>query len=210
MRTLAPLLLFASCLQASALPHTTPSPFGGEVPRPEYAAPSTFQLEVEREEGSYTGTAWIHKVADGLTYLITAGHLCGDKTGTFELVTQDGRRQLAYPLDREVEGLDLCEVATPGVIGPPLLLAPGLPVYGAPVAYVGAPQGIWGDGMAPLYHGFYAGGDILSILTAPGASGSAILGTEGVIGVLVAVATRFPAVTWMVPVDDLRVFLASE
>lgn len=72
---------------------------------------------------------------------------------------------------------------------------------------MGAPALSWGDGEAPFYLGYYAGGNLVAIPTAPGASGSAIMSAYGVVGVLVAVNTRFNSATYMVPLADLQEFL---
>ena len=74
---------------------------------------------------------------------------------------------------------------------------------------MGAPLGIWGDGIAPFYRGNYVGGNAVAIPTAGGASGSAFFTEEGVFGVLVARARRFESVTYFVPLDELKGFLKT-
>ncbi len=68
---------------------------------------------------------------------------------------------------------------------------------------------MWAKGVAPFYFGHYVGGSIITAPTAGGASGSAVISKDGVIGVLVAVSRGFDSVTWMVPLPELRGFLVG-
>jgi hypothetical protein len=162
----------------------------------------------------WQGTAW--KLSD--TKMITAGHVCDDSDWQawnpdaaptqFRLHNAKGQswpvEVVAYELD---ETHDLCLLRIAGEIpGMPLSLAKSLPAYDAELMYTGAPHGIWEDGMRPVYHGRYAGGSLAIIGGAPGASGSAMLSADGVVGVLVA-GIESGNLIFFIPLQDLLLFL---
>lgn len=177
---------------------------------------SSYRIDILRDgEDIGSGTAWV-AANDGLmAAIVTAGHVCAeDEPGTYSysLVSQDNTEwpavKVAFPAP-DSGADDLCLLRAAGNLGPALRLADSMPGYNEEVAYVGAPLGLYGDGVAPMFYGNYAGGDFVSIPTAPGASGSAIYSRDGVVGVLVAVMTRFNHLTIMEPLDHLRPFLTA-
>lgn len=179
---------------------------------PTRAVDSTFKVQLS--VGS--GTAWIASSARDMTFLVTAGHVC-DGIGlalrlgldpSIALVARDGSKHRAVFMRRSGVA-DLCLIVSSGYLGPALPVAPADPAYDQPVAYVGAPAGVYGAGAAPLYRGSYAGGNVVTAPTAPGASGSAVFTSGGVIGVLVAVSSSFDALTMIEPRASLARFLSE-
>jgi hypothetical protein len=216
MRFLLPFLLALGCLQTGVRAPMTP----------DSVAQATYKVETRvvvvtpngDEQITMTGTAWLAR-AGNAPDLITAGHVCAPEVSVMgvplpikythlALVDRRGVRIMVAVrvVDREN---DLCLLTALVPMTGALELAQADPAYGTPVMYVGAPLGIWGAGMAPLYRGDYAGGDLVTVPTAGGASGSAVLSSEGVIGVLVRVRTGFPQAAYIVPLADLRAFLAA-
>ena len=133
-----------------------------------------------------SGTAW--KVRDDL--LVTAGHVCAPYNGipmSFRVYNGADQSWAAEAVAIEYRAsdpaIDLCLLKSIAP-GKPLPLARE-PAYGSAVLYVGAPKGIWGDGVRPVFQGWYSGGNVTRIHGAEGASGSALVGEQGVIGVLV-------------------------
>lgn len=199
---LAIVLLSAAC--------QVPAP---EAPMtPEGAAASTFMVDSDVGKG----TAWVVSSSKDMTYLVTAGHVCDMRltalayglSPDFRLVAQDGKQYPATFLHRDPIA-DLCLVTAPGYLGPALRVAAADAEYGTPVAYVGAPQGYFGEGVAPFYRGYAVGAGYMAIATAPGASGSAIFSSSGVVGVLVTVARGFDSVVGTEPRATLVKFLAD-
>lgn len=190
-------LTLAACQSPVAYPVT-----------PASAAASTFQLITRTAETGSMATAWVASNESGRSLLVTAGHACEDGPAEYILLGQHDERYIVFKLDRS-DDPDLCTLLATEVVGPPLAVDVQDPYYDEPVAYVGAPQGIYGDGRAPMYRGNYAGGDMVTVIAAPGASGSAIFTSRGVVGVLVMVG-RMPGITLMVPRADLLAFLGSK
>lgn len=160
-------------------------------------------------EATWSGTAW--KISD--TEMVTAGHVCHNHLGwapSFRVYNTTGQSWpatvIAYEFDDRA-GTDLCvlKASPPGTV---LRLAPDLPAYDADLVYVGAPHGVWTDGMKPVYHGYYAGGSLAVIGGAPGASGSAMLSKAGVVGVLVA-GIESGNLIFFIPVQTLKEFLTK-
>lgn len=172
------------------------------------AAGATYRVEISVAGiplGS--GTAWILKRTDDSVELMTAGHVCDTPGASFDLMGRDSKHYRAVVVSAAKEP-DLCILrAEPETPGMPLGLALNMPDYGDTVSYVGAPLGIWGDGMAPYYVGHYAGADLVSIPGFGGASGSAVWTKEGVIGVLVSGYRAFPEMIHIVPLVEIRAFL---
>lgn len=223
MRYLLPLVVLAACLQPSVIVR---GPSSWAV-TPDEAAASTFRIRglalvpVELVDGTigtevveWSGTAWIARATDDATQVITAGHVCLNDVEfpsalvTYTLVDTKGNETHAEVVKR-ADDPDLCLLrAMPG-LGTPLPLAPADPRYGVEVGYVGAPFSIWGGGRVPLYYGHYAGADMITAPTAPGASGSAVWSPAGVIGVLVRVHRGLNAATFIVSRAELVEFLDS-
>lgn len=195
MRAIAALIVLAGCLQPGRVPLTPKA----------RTAESVFQVRVLVEGGDIRGTAWIVRTSPELTTLITAGHVC-THPGLLTVTSVDGTATVATVALIDPDK-DLCKLEAFGYLGPALALAPAMPAYGTPVFYIGGPAGIWGGGMAPVHEGLYAGGRLVSIPTAPGASGSALIGPDGVFGVLVAVSRSYADATFITTLPDLLEFL---
>ena len=197
------LFALAACQVARAAPND------GRVTTRD-AASATYKIVAydrnpfEGGEGQWSGTAW--KLSD--TYMVTAGHVCHPHLGfppVFRVQNVGGQSWpvavVKYELDDEKD-LCLLRASVPGE-SLPLAIEPA---FDQAVFYTGAPHGIWGDGVRPVYHGHYAGGNVVIIGGAPGASGSAVLTEHGVMGVLVA-GIESGNIIFVVSVSDLRDFL---
>lgn len=190
---------------------------------PTSAAKSTFRLnvtipfQVEDVDGPVTmnlkgsATAWVVANSD-VSYLITAGHACYTElqgqqvTPEYTLTSPSGQEHAVRFLMRS-DDPDLCLMVAYEVLGPSMAVASEDPEYDEPVAYVGAPSGFFGDGMAPMFRGTYSGGDSCSLPGAPGASGSAVFTEGGVIGVLTRVNGSFFGQTFIETRSELLEFL---
>ncbi len=186
---------------------------------PQVAANSTFMVEVAVNSIPIGyGTGWIVENKLGtndldtrvVSYLITAGHVCRTlETPGYVSYTLHGKdgQSIAAEIVKRSDDPDLCLLQAFIKLGPPLLIAQRDPYYGEPITYVGAPAVKWGDGMAPILHGFYSGGNLITIPTFPGASGSAAFTSYGVVGVVVAYDPRFHHLGYMVDRATLVDFL---
>lgn len=165
---------------------STPAPAGPQdaALTPVTVAPSVYMIKAfQHGDPQWSGTAW--KAAEG--QMITAGHVCDtdDEDGfTFRVYNKWNQ---SYPVKviKFSRDPDLCLIDAKNIPGEPLNLTL-IPHYGDPVWYVGAPLGIWGDGVAPMSKGWYLGGNKLMISGYPGVSGGPAFTEEGVFGVIVA------------------------
>lgn len=151
---------------------------------PESVESAVYKLEVEDSDGlGWIGTGW--KIADDT--LITAGHVCDPEGAAPLRIVAKSRWNLEYPVTVRAfsEVPDLCVLDAPDVPGPALNRLVPLPAYGHDVWYVGAPKGVFGNGVAPFARGHYVGNKTLMIAGYPGASGSPVFLESGVVGVLV-------------------------
>jgi hypothetical protein len=189
------LFCLAACLQTGV---------PAQAPKAQVAE-SVFQVRVLTLDGEIRGTAWIVRTSPEVTTLVTAGHVCAH-TGLMTVVSRGGGSHLVTPSKIDPDK-DLCVLEALDYLGPALPLAPAMPDYAARVFYIGGAAGIWGDGMAPVHEGLYAGGRLVSIPTAPGASGAPMVGPEGVFGVLVSVSRGYPDAVFIAPLSDLQSFL---
>ncbi len=168
------------------------------------AANSTFKIIISENgipQGS--GTAWIVGIQENTTYIMTAGHVCNHSPlDTYELLSQDDKTYVATKKMSATDP-DLCLLTHEGYIGKPLWISTHDLVYGDPVAYVGAPNGHYGKGLAPYYKGNYLGNRYMSAPTYPGASGSAIWTPDGVVGVLVTVDMEFNTIAGFVTRQEI-------
>lgn len=118
-----------------------------------------------------SGTAWVAANEDGVTYLITAGHVCN--TGTelkgqdmfgndyalpilersYTLIDKNDQEFTALTIarDNDGDGIDTCVITSKGDFGPPLPISNDDPAYGSRGWYIGAPAGLWGGGIAGIY-----------------------------------------------------------
>lgn len=198
---------------------------------PANAAHSTFRVQVDSVVDASSlglgevplqsfGTAWVIFNDRDASYLMTAGHVCEKALAEvpeelgggyvpvrtdYTLRAQDSSEYSAELYVRSDEP-DLCLLRTRSVIGPAMAVSAQDVFYDEPVAYVGAPAMVYGDGMAPMFRGTYAGGNLVTIPTAGGASGSAVFTSHGVIGVLVMVNRHLNTLTYIVPRSDLLGF----
>lgn len=174
------------------------------------AAKSSFKIVISNDKGVPvgSGTAWIVGIQENTTYIMTAGHVC-DKPplDTFQLIGQDST---TYPVQKRMMATkpDLCLLTHEGIIGKPLWISTHDPVYGQAVGYVGAPNGHFGEGLAPYYRGSYIGDNCITTPAYPGASGSAVWTADGVVGVLVGVDMDFTNIVVLVPRKDIVAFTA--
>lgn len=178
----------------------------------------------------FMGTAWISGHVKSRTQVVTAGHLCETRKNyeyvTVQLAVKDGmlvlekkvyqlpilsvKYKLAASDGTETEGLqvrqdndetDVCSLTAPGDLGAALRIADDDPEYGERCYYIGAPMGIWGDGVAMIAETTFAGRwqpeegpEMLAFsgAVAGGASGSPMICDGKVVGVLDRGGTRFP------------------
>lgn len=154
---------------------------------PTNTQPSVYKMQAYvdgAETWSGTGT----KVAEG--FVLTAGHVCAGAT-TIRAFDEFGR---SYPTtilkfstqaERDL-GIapDICLLAAENIPGKPIpLLIGGVQRY-TPVFMVGAPMGIYHDGVAPAVRGMYIGGNMCTIEGVQGYSGALVMTSEGAIGVV--------------------------
>lgn len=180
---------------------------------------SVYKIEAEDDFGPlWSGTAWAYKSDDTGTILVTAGHVCEpefDEKLHFVIEDRWGEKMLANSA-RISPKYDLCVVGTTKQLGSALHLAQHMPAYDEPVVMVGAPRGVFGCysgtdiercGMAPVSHGNYAGGTLVSLPSTHGYSGSPVLSAGGVVGVLVQGYDGYDSLSFVEPLDHLREFL---
>lgn len=173
----------------------------------EYARDGIYRIEAYTDGvllGS--GTAW----ATTTNEVVTAGHVCAAQDRapnvTFSLSDAHGGHIAVTP-ERYSDDPDLCLLKADRIVGRPLLVASQGPRYGAPIEYIGAPLGVYGDGVAPIFLGQYINSRMVSAPVAPGASGAPVFTQEGVFGVVVAVDRQFHHLSYIVPLNDLKGFL---
>jgi hypothetical protein len=202
-------VLLMSCLRAPLRP--------GYPVTVRAAQESTFMVEKAFDGVPVaSGTAWIVDKDGTFTYLMTAGHVCAgtatrlDGSGSvmisYRLTSKDDVTMPALVLKAE-QDVDLCLLMAPGSLGEPLLLAEKMPEHGAPVTYVGAPMGFYGQGLAPVYDGRYLGNRFVGVPTIGGASGSALFTADGVFGVLVTVDQRYHHMVGFRHIYEIKDFL---
>ncbi len=178
----------------------------------------------------FMGTAWVSGNSRGRTQLVTAGHLCETRE-SYEYVTrhivldENGFRVVEQTFElpilhvgyvlRAADGTefsgatalvdddeqDVCLMSVSGDLGDPLRVADSDPEYGAHCYTVGAPQGLWGGGLAMISEETFAGRirikdlpEMLSFSGAAtgGASGSPQICDGRVVGVLDRADRAFP------------------
>lgn len=211
-------LLIAFCLVSCQVAHVGPK----WPVTPNVAAESTYKITVEFSAipgvpvAMSSGTAWTVAVKDGWSYVMTAGHVCalevpGAPIKKFQLIASndDAYDVTLAALDHDPEDVskDLCLLKIEGYLSDPLMISRTDPRYNDPLAYVGAPAGAWGNGMAPTFVGVECGGQHFCGPTTQGASGSAIFTRDGVIGVLVRVNMQFKFIVSYIPRETILDFL---
>ena len=181
---------------------------------------SVFKIEViSVEDGAWSGTAWLVQKTDKFSYVMTAGHVCEEGPDVvYSLFSKDNVESTATRVVLDDDDLDLCLLEVPGNIGNPLAIASKDPEYGDNGFYIGAPNGIWGNGVAPMYlvhfigrgtvFGF--GNEALAFSTEGamgGASGSPIIFNNQVVALLTLVPPKFQSITSGVPYNSIKSFL---
>jgi hypothetical protein len=198
----------------------------------------------------WTGTAWVGASAEDRAYLITAGHVCetrrqikiepdilgqllGEKASVedvlkveYTIIAADGTRYGGATALEDDDDVDVCVLSIGAHLGRALPIADADPAYGAKGWYVGAPRGIWGNGLAGVFDVTYSGraapfkgscdmdaglkklcdadGEIFTGDFAPGASGSPILVDGRVVGLMNLSPPSFPSIGASVPWDVVR------
>lgn len=171
----------------------------------------------------FIGTAWIVGSSLNHAQAMTAGHVCEtrktyeyktyrltiDENGfgikelvyqfpivgvDYDLVASDNTVFHGLTVQRDDDERDVCVLTSPSDdLGPPLPVADSDPEYGDHCYYVGAPGGIWGNGLAMTVDLVYSGRMTPSGLpemlafsgnSIGGASGSPIICDGRVVGVL--------------------------
>lgn len=188
---------------------------------PTVAVESTFRVMTKIDGVPLkSGTAWVVSQTADETRLFTAGHVCTTETQieglnisieiegkkSFTLMNREDQTWEAEEV-KSSKDPDLCILKTKGKVGFPLPLAEKMPAWGDPVGYVGAPRGFYGQGVAMYFQGNYSGNDVVSIFTAPGASGAALFNKNGVFGVLVAVHPSSDSIVLMVSLSAIKAFI---
>lgn len=205
-RLLLSLLLLLALLSGGGAPKVEAAPTSAyDTAQATYKIVAYDSNPFLRGEGLWSGTAW--KVSPD--EMVTAGHVCDPDGGPVPVFRVFNIKGQSWPAEviawERDDGHDLC-VLKADPPGPFLTLAPDLPAYDSPLFFVGAPYGIWGEDMRPIYHGRYAGGGLAVIGGGPGASGSAMQSEQGVIGVLVA-GIPGTQLIFFIPLQALRAFL---
>ena len=185
----------------------------------------------------YTATAWVIKKENNLSYIMTAGHVCetnkfysGENFGPMPIVSVDytiedsnGKKYTAYVVADD-DKIDLCILYVSANLEQELTLSTKDPDYGQIIKYIGAPLGIWGGGITPIFSGLFSGrGKIwggnseesltLTTTAAPGVSGCPVFYNGKVIGVFTAVGSSFnnigTAVPWNVVANFKKQYLGE-
>lgn len=173
--------LFSKLISAAIALAFTSACKGPDYPTPnqeEGWAASVFKVDV----GDGTGTGWIVKNEDVGSYVMTAGHVC-EGSDRFTLIARDGTEYHAYKI-MESETPDMCELYSPATLGAPLALSDSPPTFNEPMVAIGAASGVWGDGVAPIFHVYSIGMDAYSGPIWPGMSGGPVVSKHGVVGMV--------------------------
>lgn len=215
-----------------------------------YIAPEDADPTDDAPSESWTGTGWIGVSDAATTYIVTAGHVCETRTEvtmtpdpleqlltgaepqtlkvdrvTYEIRSASGDEYTAERVLVDDDQHDLCVLKFAGGLGNPLPLATEDPAYAATGWYVGAPDGVWGGGLAGFFPMTFSGrahpfrgtcdndptlkplcdqdAEVFTGAATHGASGSAILVSGRVVGVLNLVDNDFPNVSAAVPWDEI-------
>lgn len=123
--------------------------------------------DVTDMEGSGSGNVVAKK--DGHSLVMTAAHVCHndemiDISGfvlkilsrTIVIETTDGRMLLATVVYSDTDA-DVCFLDAVGDAGNVASLSSEIPPIGGKIVYAGAPAGLWGKGLVPIFVGIYAG-----------------------------------------------------
>jgi S1-C subfamily serine protease len=165
------------------------------------------------------------------SFVVTAAHFCVDKVpykgvetnSTYKAKRLDGDAFDAEVLEYE-ESIDTCLIFVKDLTTKvfPVSISNEKPLPGEKIYNIAAPLGIYASNMVPILEGRY-NGDIeytgkegtynMSVYTlpaAPGSSGSMILNSDGkLVGVVLAVYTRFHVITLSITYEDLVGFIKN-
>lgn len=179
-------------------------------------------LQVLNFTNRTVGTSFVYQEEAGESLLLTAGHVCNsgfEVPGLDVEIKIEGLGPLhirvmnqfgqSWPatMVKKSSNPDLCILKVQGHISRPLPLADAMPEWSERVSYIGGPRGFYGEGVAMYYEGFYSGANVLSVFTAPGASGSPAFTKNGVFGVIVAVHQLSESIVMIVTLDRIKKFI---
>lgn len=194
---------------------------------------------------AWSGTAWVAAKAPGRSFLMTAGHVCesGDMyhlqmvdwahmriisadlpiiKKEHTLISSDGVEIEANvvrdeDLKDDYSGNDLCMLGAAGDLGPAIPVSKEDPQAGEICDVVGAPRGLWGNGIAVASDAKFSGrGSVFGIEPdglafngnmAPGNSGSAVTCEGKAVGVISLASTQFSSLIHAVPYERIREFM---
>lgn len=113
----------------------------------------------------------------------------------YDVISPDGSKHAARVMLEDKKN-DLCLLEVDGVAGKPAKVASELPPQLVPIMYAGAPKGIWGKWLVPVFDGRYVGVDedgyiVMTTPAAPGSSGSGMFYEGELFGVLTMVTRGF-------------------
>ena len=167
------------------------------------------------------GSGFVH-IRKGKTYVISAEHVCvpsermdsmSAQINVRHLLVDSNKQKYKASIHKASKELDICLMKfeeDPGMPG--LKLAKRRPQYTERIYNISSPLGISDGQMTPVFEGMYAGSsegsDFYSMPTAPGASGSPIINSNGeVVGVVLAVHREFHHVTVSIKFENLWNYL---
>lgn len=218
MRFILILLLCLSC-QTGILSYQSPK----VAVTPTVAVHSTVKVIVALDgENQKSGTAFVFQENEHESLLLTAGHVCDtgvqiegldldfqiEGKWTVRVMNQSNQSWPASVVKYSKKP-DLCMLSVKGHIGMPLPLAESMPEWAEEVSWIGAPRGFYGDDIAMYFKGYYSGSNVLSVFTAPGASGSPTFTKKGVFGVIVAVHSFSESIVQIVPLNQIQKFISD-
>jgi len=206
----------------------------GCVSIPPQASCDDFINSMEPVSMTGTGSGMVVHHRNGLTYVLTAAHVCQDRSqrsiqistvlGDAELSIEQrislisidyyGNRHTTRVLSVDNEN-DICLIDSPGTWGYPVPVSSNEPEIGEIVYNVAAPLGIFEPRMVPIFDGRFVGADptgrrFYSIPTGPGSSGSAILNNRGeIVGMIHSAFTQFENLAISASLADIRSMLRS-
>ena len=179
-------------------------------------------LKINSMSASGSGAVIAH--TRGLTYVMTAAHVCEHKFPTeytvgdakyltktksnitlYDLYGAGHKAKIVYA-DQEN---DICIVKSKGTWGSPLKLAGSMPRHGERVYNIAAPFGMYSPKMVLMFEGFYAGIDMrgnefYTLPCRPGSSGSPILNSSGeLIGIIHSASVMFENVALASRLDTI-------
>ncbi len=157
---------------------------------------------------SATGSGFVIKTDEEVSYVMTAGHVCTPPAPSFgidpsalevgyriALKSGYGRQALSEIIAIDVEN-DLCLLKASDRLGPPLRISNNEIMLHEEVYNMASPAGLASSLAVPVFSGYYVGDvsnlSIFSIPAVPGSSGSPIMNKNNeVVSIVSAAAVRF-------------------